>query len=332
MRALVWLSLVGLVACSDSNDSTTASTTPGAAGAAGAGGTGQAGSAGQAGFAGQAGSAGTSGGAAGSGGASSGGNPAGSSFVSQVGAEYCKQESACCAAAGKPIDLAACQAYFDQAATSVTAAATFDPALAATCLTAIPALACDAVPPTSCGAALVGPGKPGDTCNWDFDCQFPTGAADAGCVQTGSGTFCYVELPAKEGAACGGPKQPVGNQCSGVPGYFCDYPSGSSTGACKKQAAIGGSCSIAGGKGCEDGAYCNGSTCVKSGTTNEACDALWACAKGLYCTSYVPPFGTCQPQLAEGATCTGNDQCLGDCSPAGTCTAPTTVGPSAFCL
>lgn len=318
MRTLTLSLVLVLAACGSSDSSPTGSTPPG-------GGGGQAGAAqaggGQAG-AGQAGSA------------NAGGNPMGSSFVHDVGAAYCNVAAGCCAAAGKPLDPSGCQAFFDGAAAGVTSASTFDPALAATCLAAIPSLGCSELPPASCGQALVGPGKPGDPCKFDFDCQFPAGAADAGCVHDGSVTSpgtCFVELPVMEGAPCGGPSKPVEHQCVGVPGYYCKVPTGSSTGVCSKVAPIGGSCSIGGGQGCVDGAWCNGTTCVKSGDLGDGCNNLGACAKGLYCTGFSPP-GTCAMQLPEGAPCKGNDQCQGDCGPAGTCTKPTVFGPSPFCL
>ena len=130
--------------------------------------------------------------------------------------------------------------------------------------------------------------------------------------------------PGVAGAVCG-PDQRCGRD------FFCNRPTGSTTGTCAAIKAAGAACAF--DYECDiDTMYCTATTampngvCRTRGAVTATCtyeDRFSACAEGLYCTATTAGSnGVCANKKGAGATCEMNsDQCLGTCM-AGRCTVP----------
>jgi len=99
-------------------------------------------------------------------------------------------------------------------------------------------------------------------------------------------------------------------------------------GTCDANVPNGLDCTGAGAV-CDNG-VCNGQYCQPYGQQGDSCGSSSSvgCSQTLYCQGATPTAaGTCQQKLADGSTCSTNDNCqLGDGCYNGTCSTVHTVG------
>jgi hypothetical protein len=99
--------------------------------------------------------------------------------------------------------------------------------------------------------------------------------------------------------------------CDGVNGYECVIKADETSGSCHVPVEAGGGeqCDES-DVVCEEGFYCNGSDCLIRRDEMDACTGDAMCAAELRCDIAMGETeGVCEPRLANGQACTGNDEC-----------------------
>ncbi len=114
-----------------------------------------------------------------------------------------------------------------------------------------------------------------------------------------------------------GGKVPDGEACyaSGVNECtqgVCLREGGVCPGVCSAWIPAGGDCSGDKGLGCVEGTYCDGSVCVVRAGADASCNPayIWSCASGFNCVPDGSGGGRCKPIVAEGGSCTKDEECL----------------------
>jgi hypothetical protein len=170
--------------------------------------------------------------------------------------------------------------------------------------------------PEACLDLVAGRMTEGDTCDDDRECVAPFACWDSVCTKTpaegeacleglcGDGLFCTeddrCELPGSMGDTC------VEGDGACASGHYCDPR----TSTCERVLPEGGTCTHA-ASACGAGFFCSEAvgTCRHLPVMDESCeDSAGACGDGAYCDESF----TCQPKLATGASCAGDDDCLSD--------------------
>jgi len=166
-------------------------------------------------------------------------------------------------------------------------------------------------------------GAAGDACVDHRDCRPSLFCIDGACaLPRPAGGACGPDTDCQPGLRC------LADTCA-LPDGPCDAPEACGTQAtcvasnarlCVPRVALGEPC---GGDDCDDGAWCDGGTCVALPAAGEACADGVRCAPGLACD---PIEGSCAalPVLGEPCAmdergpfvCAGELACLGDvCGP-----------------
>jgi hypothetical protein len=252
---------------------------------------------------------------------------------------YCAEVAKCCGRANLPADGKACHDLMTFASMggsydakagdaclaemrSEVAAGTFCASLVSTTPTA-----CDSV----YGTASTGSKKPGETCEFDFDCA-PSSNGNVVCASLYVGSAfiykCQVQVQGKVGdTPCAGTKNgnfflssgsdatdiaPSAIVCSTADGVEC------TSGTCTALTALGATCS--GTSDCVRSAFCDPTKhqCIPKVTAGAACPSGDddECLDGNYCA---PGTKVCMAKGANGAACTTTSMCLSSNCPSGTC-------------
>jgi hypothetical protein len=249
------------------------------------------------------------------------------SSSSDFARRYCALFKPCCQDAGFPAsDQQACRFLFASAKVK-------DPSAVDQCLSDYEQLAQDpqfctlSLPnPESCERAFeqnpqsTGTKKPGepcerlsDDCAGDATCDTELGADQGVCVEfviVGDGQSC-IGVRNEGGSIWSG--DAINNQitlCDGDADFYC-----SSSGACKKRAAVGQACE--GSSSCLDDGYCASGVCAPKLATGSPCPNFSdECNEAAYCSDTTQ---TCEPRADDGASCSWSDECLSDYCDDGTC-------------
>lgn len=187
--------------------------------------------------------------------------------------------------------------------------------------------------PEECDRVLAGTLPAGRSCAADDDCLPGLECHSRACTDLpDAGQACLAAAYCAEGLYCGddevchlpqgvGGPCPEGNEACGDD-LYCDLR----TSTCAAPLPQGEPCRHANAV-CAEGLYCAvvAGTCEPlPGVGGDCVESSGQCAEGLFCDD---ASGTCRERLADGAACTGDEQCRsGDCAgdvcvadPTGTC-------------
>jgi len=269
-----------------------------------------------------------------------GGDDGGAAFI----ARYCDLYVPCCAERGLPTDGRVCRASFGS-----TGRPAYDATAGTACLTGLEQMVAasrdrfcggeDDLPP-ACYEAFTDEAAPGSTCARETDCPPPSaGQVRCAAVSVVNGVDlrkCQVMLPGQEGSTpC------VGTVAAGVitysssgdgatEVYLCDRAAGlrCAGDACVRLPIEGEPCSVS--DECAEGTFCDFTlgTCGARKPIDAACgDQPLECVAGAYCNEVL----VCAAQLADGAACAANVQCVSGNCPAGACAPLPSIGIEGLC-
>jgi hypothetical protein len=250
---------------------------------------------------------------------------AASDFPARFADGLCGSMAGCCSSNGYSHDYATCRASLEAQMTSLLRLredqeVRFDSVAGGACVEEYARALEECEPLTgneSCERLFVGLVEPGGRCQSSVECADGEGA-DQGYCEDG---VCTVESSAGDARLAAGDtcswtctESGSGSSCSGLPsattggggscytndGLTCDPASQ----VCVAVPRLGEACTT--GSGCEEGAFCEGSTCVPQRTTGP-CPTPQACAPSAYCDFEARE---CVPRLPDGDACQSSDQCL----------------------
>lgn len=181
----------------------------------------------------------------------------------------------------------------------------------------------------ACSRIFTGKLEPGQPCNSSVECAAgPGDSVSCDELELGSElTVCTVDKRAllgddcrwtctespEAGTTCWGSsiatqeRTAVSGECYTNDGLYC-----SSDGSCAQQAALGEACGD--DAGCTEG-YCGEGVCQAPGASGADCVTDTWCREPYYCS----PIGSCEPRLADGASCGSSNECSNGRCVSGTC-------------
>jgi hypothetical protein len=247
---------------------------------------------------------------------------------------YCELLQPCCAMAGLRSDGQQCRAFLGAFASP----SAYDKQAGSACLAELRAAAgkpgfcqmSDAFEPAACdgvfGETGGGSKQPGEACTDDDECaRSSEGKVECQTAFAGSTQIrkCQVQIKGKAGdMPCvgtvdgnttflntGSDVAPRGYLCNLADGLRCD----TATDACVALKAVGEACTGSSSSECVLTAYCDSvqRKCAERKPAGGMCMQSFSrpqCGEGLYCSTAM----TCSAQAADGAACTGDDQCRSD--------------------
>ena len=241
------------------------------------------------------------------------------------GDAVCPNIKSCCEAAGAAYSEQSCRAKLEalmQPALTLVdqGKVKYDPSQAGACVSQISSAAASCFESggdiAACEAVLQGTVPAGGACTSDEECMGPAGAHTS-CDQS----KCVVEKRGVAGDDClwtcsekgsttwcsGVGSADTGARCFTNDGLYCD----STSTKCKARVAVGAQGCDYGSESCVDGAYCDSGACAAQLAVGADCTSDYECVETAYCDQ------KCVAKKPLGAACTddfaGNECIDGSC-------------------